>query len=69
MIEIQYNSPTTIDVQLMPYVIQDGGIFWLEVGVFIADFSNVVHDDYDLAGARYARRLFADRYPEFVVAT
>lgn len=61
-----------VDIELVD-CIQDGGRFYSdhpadiqECESFIADYSHMVRGDNDMAGARAARRRFAEEYPQFV---
>lgn len=62
-------------IELKKYCWQDGGAFFCEgnfddeQGDFvIADYSEMVHGDHDMAGAEAARQRFAVEFPEFIAA-
>lgn len=45
---------------------QDGGMFYDEAtGKLVADYSHMVSNDYDMAGATRALAAFLSAYPEY----
>jgi hypothetical protein len=57
------------EIILVDGVFQDGGIFYRESGdnALIADYSRMLANDHDMAGAIAARDQFAIDYPEYVL--
>ena len=50
---------------MKPLAEQDGAQFFNEFGRVIAEYSHLVHHDYDISGAITARKLFAQEHPEY----